>query len=147
MDYDKYVEILQSKRFRVTEQRLQILRVIAENSDKHLTNEEIHDLVKLVNSDIGLATVYRTTQLLAQLGILTTLTIGDGKERYELKKETGGHTHHHLICSICGNVSEVEEDLLDDLEEKVERELGFKVMDHQLKFVGVCAECSAKENE
>lgn len=147
MDYDKYVEILQSKHFRVTEQRLQILRAISENSDKHLTNEEIHELVKQINPDVGLATVYRTTQLLSQLGIITTLTIGDGKERYELKKEREGHTHHHLICTICGSVEEVEDDLLEDLEEKVEKELKFKVIDHQLKFLGVCAECSGKENE
>ncbi len=144
MNLDKFLQILKERNFRATDQRMQILQVIGENSDKHLSNEEIHELVRNVNQDIGLATIYRTTQLLAQLGILTTLSLGDGKERYEIKKETEGHTHHHLICSICGNVSEVQEDLLDELEKKVFVEHGFHVLDHQLKFVGVCADCKDK---
>lgn len=145
MEFDKFLKILRESNFRATDQRLQILQVISENSDKHLSNEEIHELAKNVNEDIGLATIYRTTQLLAQLGILTTLTLGDGKERYEIKKEVDGHTHHHLICSICGEVTEVQDDLLDKLEKKVLEEHGFKVIDHQLKFIGVCARCSDKD--
>ncbi len=148
--YQKYVDMLKDKKFRVTEQRLQILKTIDDNYNEHLTNEEIHNLVRKVNPDIGLATVYRTTQLLEELGVITVLSIGDGKERYEMRKEEGEHehTHHHLICTMCGKVEEVMDHvLLKPLEDKIEKEFKFRITDHNLRFTGVCSECCAKEQE
>lgn len=144
MSLEKYIDLLSDSGFRITEQRLAILQVLMDNQHRHLTNDDIHDLVRSTYPEIGLATVYRTTQVLSNLGIITTLNIGDGKERYEMRSTTGEHNHHHLICTECGGVSEFTEDLLDDLEDRITKEYGFSIADHELKFIGICSDCQEK---
>lgn len=91
---------------------------------------------------MGLATVYRTLQLLEELEVVSSLNLEDGCIRYELYNDEGHHNHHHLICSNCGIlVIEVEGDLLDELEHKIEKEHDFKILDHKLKFYGICSKC------
>lgn len=62
----------------------------------------------------------------------------------DLRKEGAKHFHHHLVCMECGKVDEIHEDLLPQVEERVETEYNFKILDHRLTFHGVCAECQAK---
>ena len=80
--------------------------------------------------------------MLVEMKLLSKIDLDDGFERYELK-EASGHQHHHLICTICGKVYELDEDLLDDLEKIIEERTGFKVKDHQLKIYGICQDCLA----
>src|SRR5699024_5638568 len=108
---------------------------------KHMSTEEIFEEIKKTNSNIGLATVYRTMFLLEQLGILVKHDFEDGKNRYELSHPGQDHDHHHLICLKCGEVSEVKEDLLELLEKTIEKNYGFKVINHKVKFYGHCAKC------
>jgi Fur family ferric uptake transcriptional regulator len=54
------------------------------------------------------------------------------------------HRHHHLICNICHKVLEVQDDLWEDLESGIEKQYKFKILDHSLKFFGVCDECQKK---
>lgn len=56
------------------------------------------------------------------------------------------HHHHHLICRDCGSVMEFRDDLLENLEDHIEKETGFHVMDHELKFYGQCRKCQEKQN-
>ena len=55
--------------------------------------------------------------------------------------------HHHLICNICNAVIEVEDDLLEQLEEKIKKQYKFKILDHSVKFYGICEECQKKMND
>ena len=55
------------------------------------------------------------------------------------------HHHHHLICTQCGKVEEFDDDLLENLEHDIEQKTGFQVVDHQVKFFGICKECQAKQ--
>ncbi len=98
-------------------------------------------MVKAKHPEIGLATVYRTMVLLDKLNLVHKLDFDDGFSRYELVKPNEDHRHHHLICSSCGGVSEVEEDLLDNLEEEILRKNGFLVKDHRVQFYGLCKKC------
>lgn len=132
-------EILSNTGYKVTDQRLRILEILLEHTDKHMSAEEIYDIVKEENRDIGLATVYRALDLFEELNIIHKLNFGDGRSRYELKEEE--HHHHHLICTNCNEVYEVAEDLLEQLEEKIERNYGFKITGHHLKFYGLCKNC------
>lgn len=125
---------------RLTPQREIIIRLFAEHPGRHLSAEEVHALVKEEASEIGLATVYRTLELLTELGILQRINFGDGRARYELNQEEP-HRHHHLVCMRCGRVEEYGEDLLDSLEGRILEERGFKVLDHELKFYGLCRAC------
>jgi Fur family ferric uptake transcriptional regulator len=128
----------------LTPQRRAIVDNIINSEGKHLTAEEIYDLVKEDCPEIGLATVYRTIVLLEELGIVSRLDLGDGCSRYEIVHEEESHQHHHLICTSCGNVIEVEGDLLDSLEENIEQKYKFKIKNHSLKFYGTCSECDKK---
>ena len=95
---------LYDKDYKLTPQRRVILGVFAKNPDKHLSAEEVWGIVKGTNPEIGLATVYRTLDLFAELDILQKMDFGDGRGRYEFY-ESEVHNHHHLICLKCGYVS------------------------------------------
>lgn len=132
---------LKNKGYKLTPQRRAILSSIMKSEDRHLTAEEIYELVKQDCPEIGLATVYRTVQLFEEMDIIIKLDLDDGCSRYELVNENEGHRHHHLICNKCGKVIEVKGDLLDELEAEIEKTYKFKILDHSLKFYGVCSEC------
>ncbi|WP_102400578.1 Fur family transcriptional regulator [Haloimpatiens massiliensis] len=138
---EKLKNDLKDKGYKLTPQRRAIVSTIIENEGKHLTAEEIYDLVKEGCPEIGLATVYRTLQLLEQLSVVSKLELDDGCSRYELVHENENHKHHHLICTKCGKVIEVKDDLLEDLESKIEETYKFKIYDHSLKFYGLCRNC------
>ncbi len=142
---EKFKKMLKEKGLKVTNQRLLVLEVLADHRDKHMTAEDIYELVKEDYPDIGLATIYRTVQLLREMQLVDRINLDDGCLRYEISDmsegETKHHHHHHLICKTCGKVVPFEEDLLDELERLVEQETGFCVSDHELKFYGQCQEC------
>lgn len=128
--------------YKMTPQRKIILDVIEQNPGKHLSTEEIYDLVRQTHPEVGLATVYRTLLLFEGMDIIHKLDLDDGFSRYELNRNKTDHRHHHLICTICGTVLEVEEDLLESLEQQILKEHGFIVKDHRLKLYGYCEKCS-----
>jgi len=134
-------EMLKEEGYKLTTQRLAILNVIIENKDKHLSPEEIYHIVRLKHPEIGIATVYRTLQLLEKFNIVYRVNFDDGYNRYELNYDSENHHHHHLICLKCGKVIEVKLDLLETLENQIEKENGFKIVDHNVKFFGYCDEC------
>lgn len=146
-EIQKLKEDLKKRGYKLTPQRRAILDGIVKNEGKHLTVEEIYDDVKAECPEIGLATVYRTVLLLEDMGIICKLDLEDGCSRYELAHENENHRHHHLICSGCGKVMEVEGDLLDSLEEDIETKYKFKIMDHSVKFFGFCEECQLTKDK
>lgn len=131
--------------FKLTPQREATLLVLLENEKDHMSAEEIYFLVKQKNSEIGLATVYRTLEILTDLKIVDKVSFNDGLARYDLRKEGAQHFHHHLLCLECGNIEEIEEDLLLGVEQIVEDRFHFLVKDHRLTFHGVCNECQKKQ--
>lgn len=137
-------EKLKAKESKLTTRRELILRVLLENNGKHLSAEEVYNLVKREAPDVGLATVYRTLELFQEFDLIQTIDFGDGRKRYEFGSESGEnhHHHHHLICTKCGSIIEVNEDLLEELENRVSKKHNFTVTDHQLKIFGVCDQCN-----
>ncbi|WP_139904430.1 Fur family transcriptional regulator [Clostridium thermarum] len=138
-------ENLKAKGYKLTPQRRAIVDCIVSSEGKHLTAEEIYDLVKEDCAEIGLATVYRTIAMLEELGIVSRLELGDNISRYEIVHEEENHQHHHLICNNCSKVLEVEGDLLDILEQNIEEKYKFKIKNHSVRFFGICYECSKEE--
>lgn len=137
------IDKLKQKEYKLTNQRELVLRVLLENEDKHLSAEEVYNLVKERAPDTGLATVYRTLELFNEFDFIHSIYFGDGRKRYELGSGLmKSHQHHHLICTKCGNIIEVNEDLLDELESRVSQQHEFKVINHQLKIYGICKDCS-----
>ena len=147
IDYNVLKEDLKKKGYKLTPQRRAIVDTIIQSEGKHLTAEEIYDEVKKICPEIGLATVYRTIQLFEQIGLVSKLQLNDGCSRYEIVHSDERHLHHHLICNICNAVIEVEDDLLEQLEEKIKKQYKFKILDHSVKFYGICEECQKKMND
>ncbi len=135
--------ILKAKEFKLTARRELTLKVLLQNEGEHLSAEEVYNLVKREEPDVGLATVYRALELFQEVGIIHAIDFGDGRKRYEFGMEEGKdqHHHHHLICTKCGSIIEFKEDLLDEIESRVSKKHNFTITDHQLKIFGVCSRC------
>ncbi|WP_432665297.1 Fur family transcriptional regulator [Wukongibacter baidiensis] len=138
---DKLRDVLKEKGYKLTPQRRAILNTIINYQGHHLSSEEVYDFVKKDCPEIGLATVYRTLQLLDDLEIISKISFDDGCARYELNVHGDDHQHHHVICTKCGEVLEVEVDLLEHLEDEIEKNYGFEIRDHKVKFFGLCSKC------
>ncbi|MCI6085695.1 Fur family transcriptional regulator [Selenomonas sp.] len=139
---------LSERQHKMTPQRQIVLQIFLDHPGEHLSAEDVHDILRTEKAEIGLATVYRTLELLSDLGILQKMEFGDGCSRYEVNDtDPTRHHHHHLICTKCGKVEEFDEDLLETLEADIERKTGFRTLDHQVKFFGICKECQEKGNQ
>lgn len=139
--FDLYEKTLKENGYKLTNQRRVVLEALYNRDGEHLTAEEVHQVVKEVNPEIGLATVYRTLQLLSELNLIDTLNLDDGIVRYEMGHLNMQHRHHHLICKKCGDIHCVDQDMLGPLEEEIRQSFGFDVSDHVAKFYGVCKKC------
>jgi Fur family ferric uptake transcriptional regulator len=144
---DRIKKQLHAQSYKLTPQREATVRVLLENEQDHLSAEDVYLLLKEKSPEIGLATVYRTLELLSELKIIHKINFGDGVARYDLNAEGAERFHHHLVCIHCGSVDEILEDLLGDVEQKVERDFNFKVLDHRLTFHGVCHRCKDQVEE
>jgi Fur family ferric uptake transcriptional regulator len=135
---------LQEAGFKLTPQREATVSVLLEKEKEHLSAEEIFLLLRLKHPDIGLATVYRTLEILTELNITYKVVFEDGLSRYDLRRTSNEHFHHHLLCIECGNIEEIHEDLLGEVEKDVESRYQFVVKDHRLTFHGICRDCQQK---
>jgi Fur family ferric uptake transcriptional regulator len=134
----EFEEMLKSRGYRLTNQRRIIVREL--EGARHLSAEELYDRVKHEYPEIGLSTVYRTLDLLHELGIARKDDFGEGYSRYEIATEK---VHHHARCQSCGKVIEFNEELMEYLALQVERETGFVTDWHEITLHGRCKECAA----
>jgi len=132
---------------RITVPRQVILDVLSEEN-KHLSAEDIFLKVHRVYPDIGLTTVYRTLNLLIQIGLVLKFDFGDGRARYELSSGPRKEKHHHhLVCIKCNRIIDYK-DFIDE-EEKLFKKTGkvlsekynFEITDHLVRFYGLCEKC------
>jgi Fur family ferric uptake transcriptional regulator len=96
---------------------------------------------ELPKGDCDLATVYRSIHLLEEMGMVKRFDFGDGAARFELLAEGEDGHHHHLVCTRCSGVIEIEECFMKELEDKIASGNGFKAVTHKLEFFGICPEC------
>ncbi len=136
---------------RITQTRTVILNILTRNPKKHLSAEEIFFIAHRVNPTIGLATVYRTLDLLTRMGLIQKLDFGDGRARYEMTEESKKVLHHHhLVCSECGKVidytefTDEEKELLTKVEKELSEKYKFKIKSHIIQFCGICNKCSER---
>ena len=97
VDREDFGRLLRDRGLKVTRQRMQVLEAVASRPEEHLTAEEIYEIVKLGCPEIGLATVYRTVQLLLELELIDRISLDDGFIRYEIAdaRKSEHHRHHH----------------------------------------------------
>lgn len=129
------------KGLRMTGQRRVIAKVL-EDADDHPDVEEMYNRASSIDSNISIATVYRTVKLLEETGIIERHEFRDGRARYEIVPE---NHHDHLIDLKTGNVIEFESAEIEALQEKIARDLGYKLVDHRLELYGIPLNDTPKE--
>jgi Fur family transcriptional regulator, ferric uptake regulator len=122
---------------RRTEQREAIFDALRE-SDRAVTAQELHARLE----GVGLATVYRNLQRLADAGDADTLRRDNGEVAFLI---CGGGHHHHLTCRECGRVEQVRDCRLDDWAHEVAAGHGFSQVEHRAELLGLCAGCSSRK--
>jgi Fur family ferric uptake transcriptional regulator len=129
------------KGLRMTGQRRVIAQVL-EKAEDHPDVEELYNRASLQDSNISIATVYRTVKLLEETGIIERHEFRDGRARYEIVPD---NHHDHLIDLKTGNVIEFESAEIEALQEKIAGELGYKLVDHRLELYGIPLDEKSKE--
>jgi Fur family ferric uptake transcriptional regulator len=130
-------ELLAESGLRSTRQRATVLaELLAEPDD--VTAQQLHERLRARGERLGLATVYRTLRLLADVGVVDVLSHRPGELCYRRCAE--GH-HHHLLCSRCHRVVELSECELEPWLERVSSQHGFVATGHRLEVAGLCAAC------
>ncbi len=123
--------------YRLTPQRVMIVSAI-EKSDDHISAEEIYAQIVAKYPQVNISTVYRTLELLEQLGLVTETDLGGGRVRYHPVDK--GH-HHHLVCQECGAVIDLDDSLLASLKGTLLRQYKFVADLRHLAIFGRCAKC------
>ncbi len=118
---------------KMTDQRRVIARVLSESTD-HPDVESVHRRATAIDSNISIATVYRTVRLFEEAGILAKHDFGDGRARYE---ETPDEHHDHLIDIQSGKVVEFHNGEIEELQRKIAEKAGYRLVGHRLELYGV----------
>ncbi|HUV75452.1 MAG TPA: Fur family transcriptional regulator [Dehalococcoidales bacterium] len=129
---------LSEQGYRLTPQRMMVLAAI-EDSDDHISAEEIYAQVITKYPHVNISTVYRTLELLKRLGLVTETDLGGGRVRYHPADK--GH-HHHLVCQECGKIIDLDESVLSSLRSTLLREYQFSADLRHLAIFGRCAKCN-----
>ncbi len=130
------IQELQSKGFRATKSRVAILELFSE-SRMPLDAENIKSYLTGRGLSTDLATIYRFLTTFIKEGILYKIEFGEGKCRYELSSMPH---HHHVVCTNCGDVDDVEVDERALLN-RAKLQSNFKIDRHHLEFFGLCTNC------
>lgn len=125
---------------RPTRQRLSITAALRESVDFQ-SAQEVHDAVRRTGEKVGLATVYRTLQAMADSGEVDVRHSPAGEATY--RRCSTSHHHHHLVCRSCGRTVEITGSAVEKWAHAMADEHGFTDVAHTVELVGLCAECTA----
>lgn len=137
-EFSDLTERLRRHSRKLTGPRQAILDVLGQGR-RPLSSQDI--FAALPKGDCDLATVYRAMRVLEEANVVCRIDLGDGVARYELVRAGSHSHHHHLICTRCSEVVEIDECFKQELEEGVARRHGFRGVTHRLDFFGICPAC------
>jgi len=132
-----FLDKLRQRGYRITPQREMIVDAIA-HSDHHMTAEEIFSTIHMHSKALNLATVYRTLDLLVDVGLVSRADLGNGRIMYTSDQHG---LHLHLVCRQCGGVVGADSSLLASIEEQLHASYGFTADLHHLCISGLCKSC------
>jgi Fur family ferric uptake transcriptional regulator len=147
IEYDsllvKFKDILKQNSLKFTKQREVVLKTMY-NNDEHFSPESLYMLIKKTypKLNVGIATVYRTLNLLEDSNIVTSLSFGSSGKKFEL----GNKPHHdHMICKMCDEIIEFEDNAIEKRQEEIAKKYGFKLTSHLMQLYGICKKCQIKQ--
>jgi len=121
---------------RLTTQRQIILEELAKVTS-HPTASELYDMVRKRLPRIGLGTVYRNLELMADNGMILKLEVGGTQKRFDATTTP----HYHIRCSCCGKVDDIDIPVLNDLAAAAAKNTSYQILGHHIEFTGVCPDC------
>jgi Fur family ferric uptake transcriptional regulator len=134
------VQALKGMGYRMTPQRMMVVEAL-HDTDKHVSAEEIYAKVKAKYPYANISTVYRTLELLSELGLVNEISLGDGCVRFHPAEK--GH-HHHLVCQKCNSIIDLPESALAPLEDILSEKHRFKADLKHTAVFGLCSRCQGK---
>jgi Fur family transcriptional regulator, ferric uptake regulator len=135
---DKFDRYIDSKGMRRTAPRDTVVNVFLK-TEKHVSTQDLYNIVSKKDKDIGYATVARTLKLIDEAGLCRKVDFGDGTIRYEHKYK---HDHHdHLVCTGCGRLVEIYDKKLEKIQEELVKKHGYVQETHRLNIFGLCPKC------
>lgn len=133
-------KVLLEKGYRLTPQRIMVVDAL-HGAKRHISAEEIFERVREKYPYANISTVYRTLELLKELGLAAEISMGDGITRYHARENS---RHHHLICTKCGSMLDLPESDLEPLGKSLMKNRGFKADISHLAIFGLCSKCRKK---
>jgi Fur family peroxide stress response transcriptional regulator len=140
---EQMVSKLRDHEFRLTPQRLAVLKVLAK-SEEHPSVEWIHEAVRAEFPTTSIATIYKTVRLLKQIDEVLEIAFPDGSNRYD---GNNPFPHPHIICVHCKRIVHPDLGSMGEIMAKVAEETGFDIQSHRLDFFGVCDDCKKAKGE
>jgi Fur family ferric uptake transcriptional regulator len=125
---------------RNTRQRAEVLALL-DGTGEFRSAQQLHAQLRAAGSGVGLTTVYRTLQILVEVGEVDQMRLPDGEQLY--RRCSRSQHHHHLVCRGCGRTVEIEGPAVEKWAERQATEHGFTEVGHTLEIFGRCADCSA----
>jgi Fur family ferric uptake transcriptional regulator len=133
---DSLAQVLRERGLRLTAQRQLVLEAVYGLG--HATPDQVHGKVAETAAGVNISTVYRTLELLEELGLVTHTHLSHGAPTYHAASE---QQHVHLVCRGCGRIDEVEPNVLDEVAAGLRKSHGFQVDVGHVSFFGQCQEC------
>ncbi|WP_299042692.1 Fur family transcriptional regulator [uncultured Campylobacter sp.] len=147
IEYDALLErfkrVLRDNGLKYTKQREVLLQTLYNNSE-HFTPEQLYLYIKERHPglNVGIATVYRSLNLLEESGMVTSISFGAQGKKFELANKPH---HDHMICRQCGVIVEFEDQIIEKRQLTIAKEHGFKLTGHIMQLYGVCSECNKQK--
>jgi Fur family peroxide stress response transcriptional regulator len=139
---EQMVSKLREHKFRITPQRMAILKVLAA-SEGHPSVEIVYEKVRQKFPTTSIATIYKTVNLLKQINELLEISFPDGSNRYDGYKP---FPHPHVICVGCKKIIDADLGSLKDITAEAADQTGFDILSHRLDFFGICSDCKTKKD-
>jgi Fur family transcriptional regulator, peroxide stress response regulator len=134
---EQMTKLLRDAGCRLTPQRLAILRILSKSAG-HPSAEQIYEQIRAYYPTTSLATIYKTINLLKNMGEVFELTFAGGGSHYDGNKP---YPHPHLICTKCGQILDPEFGAMIGISQEIARQTGYKITYQQLNFFGLCPKC------
>ena len=133
-----FKDVMRKEGLKINPQRIAVLEEIVKG-EGHLESEDVYMAIKVRNTHVSRATVYRTLDILVQHVFARKLNLGDGRARYERKIDSPHHDH--MICNDCGKIIEFVNDEIEKIQEEITKQQQFKLQQHIHQLFGICKEC------
>lgn len=134
---EKLTKVLRNHSMKITPQRLMIFQIL-ENNTSHPSAEEVFKRVKKIYPAVSFTTIYKTLEVMRDLGELQELTIDGSRKHYDPNTSA----HHHIICTSCKNILDIFEDFSPHVKLPASFDTNYLISHFQVSFYGICSECN-----